>query len=248
MKILFLSVSAILSGYGVVLLIAGFGGKLMPALWIITGLVFGVLGTYRGLFFWNHHGWFRLLFSCGILAFIFFMLWIYIAPTREEDTAYDYLIVLGASVKGERMTITLEERVKKAIAYMEKHPNTKAVLSGGQGPGEAITEAEAMGRYLIAHGIEEERFIKEETSTTTEENIANSLVLIEQDQQPIEYGQQPTCSLVSSRYHIRRGRMIAKELGRPMDGIGAVGYPLIAPNQYVREGIAIIAFVLGLKT
>ncbi len=244
MKILFFGLSVIISGYGVLLFGAGFGGKLMPALWILAGLFFGSLGTHRGFTFWNHHGWFRLLFICGILAFTFLMVWIYSAPTHEKESPYDYLIVLGASVKGERMTITLTERVKKAEQYLKLHPKTKAVLSGGQGPGEDITEAEAMARYLVAAGIEKDRLIKEEASTTTVENIAFSLALVDQS---IEQGQEPKCSIVSSRYHIRRGRMIADKLGRPMDGIGAVGYPLIAPNQYVREGIAIIAYVLGAK-
>lgn len=245
MKILFLCVSIVLSGYGLLLFIAGFGGKLMPVLWVVTGIFFGLVSTNYGVTFWNHHRWFRLLFMTGIFAFSLFMAWIYMGPSHSEGKDYDYLIVLGASVKGERMTITLTERVKVAKDYLQQHPKTKAVLSGGQGPGEDITEAEAMYRYLVAHGISEDRLIKEEASTTTEENITFSLNSLDKDWNTQAL---PTCSLVSSRYHIRRARMMADRLGTPMDGIGAVGYPLIAPNQYVREGIGIIAYVLGLKS
>ena len=87
----------------------------------------------------------------------------------------DYIIVLGAHVDGTRMTLALLERARRALLYLEENPGTKAVLSGGKGTGENISEAEAMYRYLTGHGIDGSRLILEEKSTSTKENLAFSL-------------------------------------------------------------------------
>ena len=71
----------------------------------------------------------------------------------------DYIIVLGAHVDGTRMTLALLERARRALLYLEENPGTKAVLSGGKGDGENISEAEAMYCYLTGHGINGDRLI-----------------------------------------------------------------------------------------
>ena len=58
----------------------------------------------------------------------------------------DYLIVLGAHVDGTRLTLALLERTRRALEYLKANPGTKAVLSGGKGKGEKISEARAMYR------------------------------------------------------------------------------------------------------
>ena len=63
----------------------------------------------------------------------------------------DYIIVLGAHVNGTKLTLALLERVRRALLYLEENPGTKAVLSGGRGDGEQISEAEAMYRYLMTN-------------------------------------------------------------------------------------------------
>ncbi len=76
----------------------------------------------------------------------------------------DYIIVLGAHVAGTRLSKALLERTRRALRYLEENPETRAVLSGGQGQGEQISEAEAMYRYLTEHGIDGSRLILEDTS------------------------------------------------------------------------------------
>lgn len=72
-----------------------------------------------------------------------------------DKQSADYVIVLGAQVRGKALSRTLEYRLEKALEYARVHPNTVLVLSGGQGVGEEMTEAEAMYEYLKAHGIPE---------------------------------------------------------------------------------------------
>ena len=59
----------------------------------------------------------------------------------------DYVIVLGARVRGAKISNSLKQRLDRAIEYSEEYPNTVLVLSGGKGPGEEISEARAMYEY-----------------------------------------------------------------------------------------------------
>ncbi|MBQ0000071.1 MAG: YdcF family protein [Clostridiales bacterium] len=117
----------------------------------------------------------------------------------------DYIIVLGAHVNGTRLTKALLERTRRALQYLEENPGTKAVLSGGIGDGEEITEAEAMYRYLTEHGVDENRLIKEERSTSTKENLDFSLELIGNLNARI--------GVVTNNFHVFRGVAIGKKCG-----------------------------------
>ena len=86
------------------------------------------------------------------------------AEEMRKQPDVEYIIVLGAHVNGTRLTLALLERTRRALQYMEDHPETKAVLSGGRGEGELITEARAMYHYLTEHGIAPERLFLEERS------------------------------------------------------------------------------------
>ena len=65
----------------------------------------------------------------------------------------DYIIIPGAQVRGKRITDSLKRRLDKAVMYLKKYPDTRVIVSGGQGPGEAISEADAMADHLISAGI-----------------------------------------------------------------------------------------------
>lgn len=117
----------------------------------------------------------------------------------------DYLIVLGAHVDGTQLTLALLERTRRAMQYLEENPKTIAVLSGGKGEGEQISEAEAMRRYLTSHGIAEDRLLLEEKSTNTKENLTFSLEKIGSK----EY----TIGVVTNHFHVFRGVAIGKKCG-----------------------------------
>lgn len=85
-----------------------------------------------------------------VLAFFLVTLGVVIKDgVKKADRNADYLIVLGAHVYGERMSSNLKYRIELAKEYLEENPETKVIVSGGQGHGEKISEAEAMYRYLI---------------------------------------------------------------------------------------------------
>lgn len=117
----------------------------------------------------------------------------------------DYIIVLGAHVNGVRLSKALLERTRRALEYLEENPKTRAVLSGGQGEGEIVSEAEAMCRYMEDHGISRERLILEDRSTNTKENLDFSLALIGDLNASI--------GVVTNHFHVFRGVAIGKKCG-----------------------------------
>ena len=106
--------------------------------------------------------------------------------------------MLGAGVNGETPSLTLRTRIDAAAAYLEEHPDVPVVLSGGQGPGEAITEAECMRRALVRRGADESRLYPEERSTSTQENLRYSRAILE------ELGVDPArrVAIVTSDFHL----------------------------------------------
>ena len=174
----------------------------------------------------------RTVVSLVVLAAVVTGVWIAVACDGAEDPQSDYVIVLGAGVNGTAPSESLRERLEAAKAYLEEYPQAIAVLSGGQGDRENITEAQCMYNWLTENGIDPGRLRKEEQATTTEENIRYSLDLLEQ-----ETGTRPdTAAVVSSAYHLRRASLLARREGLTMLGVPAsTRNPFFFCNMFLRE-------------
>ena len=154
----------------------------------------------------------------------------------DADAKADYLIVLGAGVNGTRPSLSLVNRLTAAKAYLEEHPAALAIVTGGQGPGEHITEAEAMFLWLTEAGIAPERILREEKATSTEENLRFSLEII------ASRGGDPAgkIAIVSSEYHLHRAKQLAAALGaEPVGVAGRTTYPVLRANYFIRETLAV---------
>ena len=149
--------------------------------------------------------------------------------TDNSDLPVDAVIVLGAGVNGETPSAALQSRVDAAAAYLQKHPEAPAVLSGGQGPGENITEAEAMRRCL--EGRAENPLLLEDRSTSTAENFRFSKALLE------AYG----LDTVTNDFHCFRTHMIAQRQGlRIIDVPAELPWWWLTANYYLREAFALV--------
>jgi uncharacterized SAM-binding protein YcdF (DUF218 family) len=124
----------------------------------------------------------------------------------------------------------------KGMEFLEKYPNTKVIVSGGQGPGEDITEAEAMKRYLISNGISENQIIKEEKSTSTEENLIYSREVIKK----LDSRDDMKITLITTNFHMFRSKFLANRFGLDVYSAPSDLHPLLIPNYYVREYLAVI--------
>ena len=184
-----------------------------------------------------------VVLAVGILSFSVTEGKIIHEMTSEPEEELDYLIVLGAQVKKTVPSKALGLRLQKACEYLKEHSQTKAVLSGGQGSGEKITEAECMYRYLTEHGIPEERLLKEECSTTTRENLMYSARVLADNRQEVttETVLGSKIGLVSNNFHIYRALLLAEKFGyRKVYGVPAASDWKLQIHYMVREYFAVL--------
>jgi len=157
------------------------------------------------------------------------------------ETQQDYIIVLGAGVHGTTPSLILTQRIQAASAYLTEHPDTICIVSGGQGPGEDITEAFCMYRELTSRGISPERIWQEDKSTSTWENLKFSLDLIE-----TKTGSRPdSLGVVSNEFHLFRAGLLAKEHGVSTVGIPAhTSWLSLRVNYFLREIAAVWKYLI----
>lgn len=154
------------------------------------------------------------------------------AARGNAEESCSYIIVLGAKVNGTSPSRTLNERIHAAYDYLSAHPDTVAVVSGGQGNDEGTSEARCMFDALTAMGISPQRILIEDRASSTWENLSFSLALIE-----AEAGSLPQkIGLVSSDYHLFRARFFAVVHGADTVGIPAkTENPVHFLNYFLRE-------------
>lgn len=152
----------------------------------------------------------------------------YKAPQKHAD----YVIVLGAQVRGTIPSRALHSRILTAANYLQENPNSIAICSGGQGDGEQITEAKAIQEGLIANGISTDRILLEEASTNTVQNLINSKEMITDPSAFIV--------IVTSDFHILRAKKIAEHIGyQNLSMCPADEFMVTTFSYYVREFFAL---------
>lgn len=155
---------------------------------------------------------------------------------RGKDTAKNQkvLIVLGCRVKGDVASVALEKRAESAYFYLLKNPNSVAILSGGQGKDENMTEAQCLKNLLVGRGISQERLFLEEMSTSTRQNIAYSKKIIEQN------GFSSDVAVATSEYHQLRAKLICKNYGLNAFAVSSKTKPILLPTFLLRELMALV--------
>lgn len=180
---------------------------------------------------------FGMIAVAGFLVILVTEVIIILYGAEQPSKQADYVLVLGAQVKGTKPTYSLMKRLDVAYEYLVENPDTVVILSGGKGPGEDVTEAYAMSVYMKAKGLEESRIILEDRSTNTYENISYSRELMDSPDASVV--------LVTNYFHVFRGVGVAKKQGLSnVEGLGAPTKWYTIPNQYLREAFAVIKYKL----
>lgn len=205
------------------------------AFWLISGGVHLLFGCAPfPVYVYKTLGWFCL--GCWIF-FLFIEFKIIRAMRAQCDEELDWIIVLGAQVRGRYITNSLRRRLDCALAYTQRFPHVKVIVSGGQGPGEAVSEAEAMAEYLEEKGIPGEQIYKEDKSTSTRENFGYSRKYADAEQEKV--------GIVTNDFHIYRSSLIARQEGyRNIYLIPADSNPVFQLNYLVREFFGVIQVFL----
>lgn len=174
-----------------------------------------------------------LLLATAYFAFTSTM----ITMSATSDTATfneDAVIVLGAAVRGEQVTLPLAYRLNAAINYHTLNPDAYIIVSGGQGNGENVTEAEAMEKYLTERGVNPEKIVPEIHATSTYENFLFSKQILDK---LLPNGYE--AAYITNGFHIFRAGRLAKTAGITVHRMHAQSSIITLLPDYLRECCAI---------
>lgn len=178
-------------------------------------------------------------FSVFLISFVIIEGIIFHTGFTTAEPGMDYIVVLGAKVNGEQPGGALRNRIQVASEYWQKSPDTMIIASGGQGSDEGISEAECIRRGLIERGVPGDRILIEDASTSTYENLHNTLAMI-------SYGPDTKIGIVTNNFHIYRALKIANAAGSAdFRGIYVHTSYISFPHYMMRE---YFAFIVGLVT
>jgi len=163
------------------------------------------------------------------------------ASFGDPDEPVPYVLVLGAKVRTTGPSASLWDRIYAAFDYLEAHPEVTAIVSGGQGADEPISEAKSMHDELVKLGIPEERIWMETKATSTWENLHFTLALIQE-----KTGQKPQrLGVLSSEYHLFRASLFTKACGVEFVGIPAPTSRVSQKiNHFMREVAGVWHYIL----
>lgn len=178
------------------------------------------------------------LIGAGILAFALLLGAVLYGAYDHISGDPQVMIILGCQVRQDGPSVLLRDRLDEALSYLEDHPDMTVVVSGGQGPDEPTTEAQAMADYLIANGVEEENILLEDDSHNTAQNFQYTMEHLQD--QDIDYSDGVL--VVSNGFHLTRARMLAQRAG--FDNVSTLAAPAShLPSRlymYVREPLALV--------
>ena len=127
------------------------------------------------------------------------------APTRPEHG--DTLLLFGKHAPGGRLDADFAARVARAADVWRTQPPRTIVLLGGSAPGHPA-EADVAREALLAEGVAADAPLRlEKTSRDTLQNLRNARSLLAAD------AHRGRVTLLSSRYHLARCALFARQLG-----------------------------------
>ena len=215
-------------------------------------LIWGVLGVFFGFLslLFCRRDWLDkipflpkmgavILFAAGSLLFVLVESFILSGFHSKASAGADYVLVLGAQWKENGPSYVLQKRLEKALEYLEENPQTKVIVTGGQGANEPVSEGEGMRGWFLDAGIESERILTEKESVNTYENIIFSGELFDRAEERVV--------LVTSNFHVFRAVQIAQKQGYAhVEGLAANSYAAMLPNNMLREFFGVVKdFIVG---
>ena len=114
----------------------------------------------------------------------------------------DHAIVLGLALENGKPAPDLLARLDTAREYLERYPQARLILTGGNADASGRTEAAVMRDILLEQNVPEDRLILEDQAQTTKENFRNIAEIVS--------AQDPVV-MISSNYHMDRAVRIASE-------------------------------------
>ena len=216
-------------------------GTVLPAIMGIPMLMIGIFKSHLFPWFQTPLGrWIKtiliIIYAAAVVFFCIMGALLASSASKRAEYNKDVLIVLGCAVRGDRVSLTLKYRLDAALEYLDHSPDTHVIVSGGKGDGENLSEAQAMRDYLAANGVDPGRITMEDKSTSTWENFKFTREILD------KRFPDASAAFVTTAFHVYRSGRVAI-----MNGINAEAYAAkdvwySAPNNYMRESIAITLY------
>lgn len=207
----------------------------------IVLLVYGYVELKFNIDIWGHipkifRRIITTLFTIGLVIFIGIESIIIYNGHHYDTEKPDYLVVLGAGLRGNSISASLLYRLETALDFHEMYPDVKIVVSGGQGEGENMAEALAMRNFLVDNGVSPSLIIMEDKSTDTYENFLYTKNVLEEETEKEDF----IITIISNNFHMYRAKFLAKEVGFSTYGYPAPSHKASALVFYVREFFGVI--------
>ena len=131
----------------------------------------------------------------------------------DETRPADAIVVLGAAEYAGRPSPIFKARLDHALALYQRGIAPVMITTGGQGEDPKFSEGGVGRKYLVEHGVPEQKIIAETQSDNTDESTERVATIM-------QVNGMRSCVVVSDGYHIFR---VKRMLGRY--GVQVYGAP-----------------------
>lgn len=125
---------------------------------------------------------------------------------RDETPRSDAIVVLGAAHYDGRPSPVLKARLDHAVDLYERGVAPVLIMTGGQAPGDTVSEAVASRRYAVRQGVPASAILTEREGMTTVESL-------EEVGRLMRARDMDTAVLVSDPFHMLRLKLLARQVG-----------------------------------
>lgn len=126
---------------------------------------------------------------------------------QKNDTDFDYIVVLGGSMKGIELSELIKQRMLTSFAYYTTNKSIM-IFSGGKSNGD-IEESVAMKNFAIENHIQDTDILLEKLAMNTMQNIEYVKKLIQQ--QDTDFEDKKIC-VITNNFHAFRTKLICNKM------------------------------------
>lgn len=126
---------------------------------------------------------------------------------KKIDSDFDYIVVLGGSMKGIELSELIKQRMFASFAYYRTNKSIM-IFSGGKSNGD-IEESVAMKNFAVQNNIQDTDILLEKLAMNTMQNIEYVKNLIQQ--QDIECHDKKVC-VITNNFHAFRTKLICNKM------------------------------------
>ena len=181
-----------------------------------------------------------VLLAAGFLLFAVLEAWVISWSRTDRETTVEAVVILGAGVNGTVPSLSLLTRLEAALDFLADKPDIPIIVTGSQGPGEAVSEASCMAEWLTDHDVDPDRIILEERADNTEENVLYSKALLAE----LGISDDANIAVVSSDYHLCRAAWLWGEGMVPAAAHMPSRFLPLTVNYYIREAFGMAAAIV----